>query len=75
MLLLSRCRQTMLKYIEKVFHFDHCFSTGASEPRNMAYMTRLGLWGPGTPFTEFTDFIQAVEKRYVTMLIVNERKQ
>ena len=25
-------------------------ATGASEPRNMAYMTRLGLWGPGTPF-------------------------
>ena len=25
-------------------------STGASEPRNMAYMVRLGLWGQGTPF-------------------------
>jgi hypothetical protein len=25
-------------------------ATGASEPRNMAYMVRLGLWGPGTPF-------------------------
>lgn len=39
-------------------------ATGASEPKNMAYMTRLGLWGPGTPFPEFNDFIQAVEKRY-----------
>ena len=38
-------------------------ATGASEPRNMAYMTRLGLWGKGTPFLEFTDFINAVEKR------------
>jgi len=25
-------------------------ATGASEPRNMAYMVRLGLWGPGTPY-------------------------
>ena len=25
-------------------------ATGASEPKNMAYMVRLGLWGLGTPF-------------------------
>ncbi|XP_059147348.1 protein strawberry notch homolog 1-like isoform X2 [Physella acuta] len=40
-------------------------ATGATEPRNMAYMTRLGLWGKGTPFNEFNDFIQAVERRGV----------
>ncbi|XP_043289667.1 protein strawberry notch isoform X2 [Venturia canescens] len=40
-------------------------ATGASEPRNMAYMVRLGMWGEGTPFPEFTDFIAAVEKRGV----------
>ncbi|XP_060532767.1 protein strawberry notch isoform X2 [Cylas formicarius] len=40
-------------------------ATGASEPRNMAYMVRLGLWGEGTPFGEFADFISAVEKRGV----------
>ena len=41
-----------------------CLSyTGASEPKNMAYMSRLGIWGPGTPFREFSDFIQAVERR------------
>ncbi|XP_046385917.1 protein strawberry notch [Ischnura elegans] len=40
-------------------------ATGASEPKNMAYMTRLGMWGEGTPFREFTDFITAVEKRGV----------
>lgn len=38
---------------------------GASEPKNMAYMTRLGIWGEGTPFREFSDFISAVEKRGV----------
>ncbi|XP_063244312.1 protein strawberry notch-like isoform X2 [Bacillus rossius redtenbacheri] len=40
-------------------------ATGASEPRNMAYMTRLGIWGEGTPFPDFNDFITAVEKRGV----------
>ncbi|RZC32135.1 protein strawberry notch [Asbolus verrucosus] len=40
-------------------------ATGASEPRNMAYMVRLGMWGEGTPFKEFADFISAVEKRGV----------
>lgn len=38
-------------------------ATGASEPRNMAYMVRLGMWGQGTPFNSFNDFITAVEKR------------
>lgn len=41
---------------------SYCLS-GASEPRNMAYMSRLGIWGEGTPFREFNDFIQAVERR------------
>lgn len=40
-------------------------ATGASEPRNMAYMVRLGMWGSGTPFPSFLDFITAVEKRGV----------
>ncbi|KAM3600335.1 uncharacterized protein V6R79_021634 [Siganus canaliculatus] len=40
-------------------------ATGASEPRNMAYMNRLGIWGSKTPFREFGDFIQAVERRGV----------
>lgn len=40
-------------------------ATGATEPRNMAYMTRLGLWGEGQAFPEFADFINAVEKRGV----------
>lgn len=31
----------------------------------MAYMTRIGLWGQGQAFREFSDFINAVEKRGV----------
>ena len=36
----------------------------------MAYMTRLGLWGPGTPFAAFQDFIDAIEKRFLTLIFV-----
>ncbi len=28
----------------------YCSATGVSEVGNMAYMTRMGLWGAGTPF-------------------------
>lgn len=40
-------------------------ATGATEVKNMAYMVRLGLWGKGTPFPEFNDFVATVEKRGV----------
>ncbi len=33
-----------------------------AEPRNMAYMTRLGLWGEGSPaFKDFSAFLEAVQ--------------
>lgn len=35
-------------------------ATGATDIRNMGYMTRLGLWGEGTPFPVFADFAQQV---------------
>lgn len=35
----------------------YCSATGASEPRNMGYMVRLGLWGAGTSFLNFKDFL------------------
>ncbi|XP_033106947.1 protein strawberry notch-like isoform X2 [Anneissia japonica] len=40
----------------------YCSATGASELKNMAYMTRLGLWGKSTPFSNFQDFLSTVEK-------------
>ncbi|XP_004293788.1 PREDICTED: protein strawberry notch homolog 1 [Fragaria vesca subsp. vesca] len=40
----------------------YCSATGASEPRNLGYMVRLGLWGPGTSFSEFREFLGALEK-------------
>lgn len=37
-------------------------ATGATDVRNMAYMTRLGMWGRGTPFPDgFIDFLGEIE--------------
>jgi hypothetical protein len=36
-------------------------ATGATDVRNMAYMTRLGLWGTGTAFPSFQAFQAAIE--------------
>uniref|UniRef100_A0A914Y3P1 Uncharacterized protein n=1 Tax=Panagrolaimus superbus TaxID=310955 RepID=A0A914Y3P1_9BILA len=38
-------------------------ATGATEPRNMAYMERLGLWGAGTVFHDFGAFLDIVNRR------------
>lgn len=38
-------------------------ATGATEPRNMAYMERLGIWGNGTVFHDFNAFLDVVNKR------------
>jgi len=38
----------------------YCSATGASEPRNMGYMVRLGLWGSGTYFPNFQNFLGEV---------------
>ncbi|KAL1537165.1 udp-glycosyltransferase [Salvia divinorum] len=40
----------------------YCSATGASEPRNLGYMVRLGLWGSGTSFLSFRDFLGAMDK-------------
>ncbi|KAF8692024.1 hypothetical protein HU200_039971 [Digitaria exilis] len=40
----------------------YCSATGASEPRNLGYMVRLGLWGDGTSFENFQKFLGALEK-------------
>ena len=34
----------------------------------MAYMSRLGLWGPGTAFTDFGAFLDTMKKRGVSFL-------
>ncbi|XP_018901680.2 protein strawberry notch isoform X2 [Bemisia tabaci] len=63
----TKTGQTVLELQKKLpkARVIYASATGASEPRNMAYMIRLGIWGEGTPFPEFMDFIGAVEKRGV----------
>ncbi len=51
-----------------IFCLHHSHSSGASEPKNMIYMSRLGIWGLGTPFKAFDDFLHAIEKRSEFML-------
>jgi hypothetical protein len=58
----------------------YCSATGVSEPSHMGYMTRLGLWGPGTPFpagfssnkrqgnVDRTPFLESVNKGGVGMM-------
>jgi hypothetical protein len=47
----------------------YCSATGCSEPADMAYMVRLGLWGPGTSFPDgFEAFRRSFEKGGVGMM-------
>lgn len=47
----------------------YCSATGCSEPADMAYMIRLGLWGPKTSFPDgFDAFRKAFERGGVGMM-------
>jgi hypothetical protein len=46
----------------------YCSATGVSEVGNMAYMSRLGFWGRGTPFHDAKAFIDAMKHRGVGFL-------
>eukprot|EP00961_Rhodomonas_salina_P010499 140938-Rhodomonas_salina.2 len=43
-------------------------ATGVTELGNLAYCERLGLWGKGSPFTDFEGFLNVVSKRGVFFL-------
>ena len=36
-------------------------ATGATEVSNLGYASRLGLWGPGTPFANEGDFVSKID--------------
>lgn len=40
--------------------FVNASATAATEPVNLAYLTRLGLWGEGTPFKDFIAFLNTM---------------
>lgn len=41
---------------------------GVSEVGNLAYMSRLGLWGLGSPFPDFDSFLASMRRRGVTFM-------
>ncbi|CAN0020567.1 unnamed protein product [Pylaiella littoralis] len=41
----------------------YCSATGVTDIGNLAYATRLGLWGPLSPFSGFKEFKESMEKR------------
>ena len=63
----TKTGQTVLELQNKLpkARVIYASATGASEPKHMAYMVRLGIWGPGSPFRDFNEFLGAVEKRGV----------
>jgi hypothetical protein len=47
----------------------YCSATGASEPRHLGYMIRLGLWGEGNlSFTSFKEFLDGLGSRGMAAL-------
>ncbi len=63
----TKTGQTVLELQQRLpkARIVYASATGASEPKHMAYMVRLGIWGPGSPFKNFDEFLKAVEKRGV----------
>jgi hypothetical protein len=49
----------------------YCSATGATDPVNMGYMSRLGLWGAGTSFPQgFGEFLAAVGKGGIGRVLI-----
>lgn len=46
----------------------YCSATGVSEVGHMAYLERMGLWGPGSAFPDFEAFLSAMRNRGVSFL-------
>ena len=66
-----------LQYSVKDARVVYVSATGATEINNLAYATRLGLWGPGTPFSRQSDFINKMAQGGVAAmeLIARDLKQ
>ena len=50
--------------LQKIFpnaRIVYVSATGATTPLNLGFMSRLGLWGPGAPFSNFIDFLRSMQ--------------
>jgi len=61
----SKVAQCVLKLQERLprARVVYASATGVAEVSDLAYMTRLGLWGPSTSFVNFENFSTAMVKR------------
>ena len=51
--------QTLLPRARVVY----CSATSVSQPKNLGFMSRLGLWGPGTEHPSgFNQFLKGIER-------------
>lgn len=46
----------------------YCSATGVSEVGHMAYLERMGLWGPGSAFADFESFLSSMKSRGMAFL-------
>lgn len=46
----------------------YCSATGISDIRNMAYLSRIQLYGPGTPFATFDDLVAKLANKDMSIL-------
>jgi len=60
----SKTAMAVIELQARLPHARVCYvsATGATEAENMGYMTRLGLWGPGTQYRDRKDFLEMMQK-------------
>ena len=62
------CSQTAARVVELQellprARIVYCSATSVSQPKNLGFMSRLGLWGPGTEHPSgFNQFLEALER-------------
>lgn len=63
----SKTATAVLELQEKIpkARVVYASATGATETRNLGYMTRLGMWGEHTPYHTFVLFRGSIERRGV----------
>ncbi|XP_057302346.1 uncharacterized protein LOC130636592 isoform X2 [Hydractinia symbiolongicarpus] len=54
---------TMIQRLLPKARVLYCSATGVTDVKNMAFMERLGIWGVGTTFKDFTSFLDSLTSR------------
>eukprot|EP00124_Ichthyophonus_hoferi_P002527 Ihof_evm6s175 gene=Ihof_evmTU6s175 len=54
---------TTLQRLLPLSRVVYCSATGATDVKNLGFMERLGLWGPGLSFPTFDTFLEDIGRR------------